>query len=305
MDGPIVVTGGRGFVAGSVIVQASGHCDIHAFARKKAEPSPPDTVWRLFDLRDSDSLHKALGNIRPRAIIHTAAIADIDFCEAHKNEATEVNAEVTRNLAEYCNGTGAKLVFTSTDNVYDGERGHYDEDDPTAPINFYGKTKVEGEGRVASMTAPWVIARVALVMGLPVIGSGNSFLSRMLSVLEKGDELGVPDKEVRSPIDVITLGCALLELALGPVTGKIQLGGNDALDRHAMAQRIAARLGYDPATIMRTNPEKIPGRAPRPRDASLNNTKATRTMKTAFLGVEEGLDRILEGKEGRFPKPTF
>lgn len=284
------------------MAQAAPHLEVHTIARDRLAGAPKDVQWHLLDLSDRPALDAALTNIAPDAVIHAAALANIDYCEAHRDEARNVNVGVTQTVADYCRTSGAKLVYTSTDNIYDGEKGRYTETDPPHPVNYYGETKLEAEACVGALESPWTAARVSLVTGLPVIGEGNSFLSRMMSVLERGEELGVPDGEIRSPIDVITLGSALLELAFNDYNGAIQLGGNDILNRHAMAERIAAALGHDPSKVVVNNPESIPGRAPRPRDASLDNRHARETLQTRFTGVEDGLERVLAARKGQYPE---
>jgi len=242
---------------------------------------------------DADGLSRAFREAAPQAVIHTAAIADIDYCQAHREEARRVNVEMTRVLADLCRENHVRLVYTSTDTVFDGRRGNYREDEPPAPVNYYGQTKAEAERLVAAQEGDWVIARLALVVGLPVLAPGNSFLARMMTLLGEGRQVGVPPDEIRTPIDVITLGRALLELADGDVRGYIHLAGNDVLNRLDMARRIAERLGYPKDRVVPNDPTKIPGRAPRPRDVSLDNRKARSLLKTPMQGLDGGLDLIL------------
>ena len=298
MSKRLLVTGGSGFVAGSVIAHAGPDWEIHAIDRLEPPAFRKGVSWHRIDLRDADDLRRSFRRIRPDAVIHTAALADIDYCEEHQDEAEAVNVGVTRELARLCRELGAKLVFLSTDTVFDGERGHYSEEDSPGPLNFYAQTKVRAENVVAAEAGPAVVARMALVMGLPVLGSGNSFLSRMIPALKAGHEVGIPDIEIRSPIDVITLGHALLELAGNDFTGRIHLAGNDRLSRFAMLRRIVERLGYSPALVVVRNPANIPGRAPRPRDVSLNNARARATLRTPMRNLDEGIDLILAAKEG-------
>lgn len=289
----IVMTGGHGFVAGSIIRQAAGDTALHVLSRKPAPIPLPHVVWHIVDPLDRAQLYAALETIAPTAVIHTAALADIDYCEHHPDLARRVNTELTAHLAEWCCDHGAKLVHCSTDNVFDGTRGDYTESDPPQPVNFYGHTKAESEAAVLAASATHAVVRVALVMGLPMLGAGNSFLARWLPMLRAGEVIGVPDNELRTPIDVVTLGRALLELARNDVGGIIHLSGNDKLNRHQLARRVAARLGYDPESIFVNNPEIIPGRAPRPRDASLRNDRARAELTTPMAGLETGLDLVM------------
>ena len=289
----ILVTGGSGFVAGSVLAQASGDLEVHVMSRGPALVERKRLSWHPMASFEADRIRESVRAIAPDAILHLAAIAGIDYCEAHQDEAMCTNETFTGVLAECAAQCGAKMVYSSTDNAFDGERGRYTETDPPSPVNFYGHTKVAGEKRVEAMGGNWVVARVSLVMGLPMLAEGNSFLSRMLPVLEAGGEVGVPTEEIRSPVDVVTLGRALLELADNDFCGYIHLSGDDVLSRFEMVRRIARHLGYRDEQVVPNDPAALPGRAPRPRDVSLANATAHTVLTTPLCGLEEGLERVL------------
>lgn len=290
----IVVTGAGGFVAGSILKQAPAGSEIHAFTRGDAIAELPGVTWHSADPLDAGSFTYQVEQLAPDAIIHTAANANIDYCQANQAEALEVNAHMTQRMAALATRIGARLIYCSTDNVFDGEKGLYDEDDPTSPVNFYGRTKVMGEEYVLAMPRGGVVARVAIVMGLPMLGVGNSFLSKMIPVLARGEQLGVPPLEIRSPVDVVTLGQALLELADHDYTGIIHLSGDDVVNRCEMVRRLAVGLGYSADLVVPNDPTEIPGRAARPTNVALSNKRGHSVLKTALCGLEEGLRRVLE-----------
>lgn len=295
----LLVTGARGFVAGRILDQATHSWEIHALSREISSHKPVSVNWHSMNPFSSSQLTAIFNQIKPHSVIHTAAMADIDYCEAHQQEAELINIEFTRVLAECCQKNKTRLVYLSTDNVFDGVRGFYSEEDTPNPVNFYGKTKLAAEETVTQLLDSFVIARVALVMGLPIIGHGNSFLARMLDVLGSGRQLSVPDEEIRSPIDVITLAQALLELVENDFSGILHLAGNDILNRFEMAQKIAMQFGYSSSDVVPGDPTGLPGRAPRPRDVSLNNKKARSTLKAKFLGVDKGIAVIIENRNAR------
>jgi dTDP-4-dehydrorhamnose reductase len=294
----LMVTGGSGFVAGSVIQQAGDEWEVHVLSGKDALTQRQNLFWHKLDLLDDQQLRHVFVEAGPDVIVHTAAIADIDFCESHKELAVQVNIDLTRRVADLCRAAGVRMVHLSTDTVFDGEKGSYLETDPPGPVNYYAETKVVAETIVSGMPGDRVIARLALVMGLPMLGAGNSFLPRFVAMLEQGAEIGMSTEEIRTPIDVVTLGRALLELAGNDVQGYIHLAGNDALTRFEMAQRIAARLGYPKSLIVAKDSGSTPGRAPRPRDVSLNNARARSLLRTPTCGLDEGLELVLAARRG-------
>jgi dTDP-4-dehydrorhamnose reductase len=227
-------------------------------------------------------------------------MADIDLCQAQPDLARAANIDFTRTLATLCADTGSRLVFCSTDTVFDGEHAPYGEDDTPGPVNFYAETKVEAERLVSGLGAQAVIARLSLVVGLPLLGAGNSFLARMIASLKQGRTVGVPGHEVRTPVDVITLGRALLEFAAGDHHGIFHLSGHSRVSRFELARAIARRFEFPQDLILDQASAPSPGRAPRPRDVSLDNRKACAQLKTPMRTLDEGLSLILQTAN-----PTF
>lgn len=285
----LLVTGQNGFVAGSVIAQARKTWQVHGVDYMNPNEFPSDVVCHTLDLRDKEKLVALVEAIQPDAIIHTAAIANIDTCEENQNLARTINVGATETLAGICRAKGVKMVLCSTDSVFDGVKGFYSETDEPHALNYYAETKIEAEKIVLNASTRNVVARLSLVMGLPVFGQGNSFLADTIQKLKAGTPVNFPANEIRTPVDVITLGSALTELAGNKFGGIIHLSGNTRINRYDMAVQIATGLGYNPELIMATNSNSIPGRAPRPDDASLDNSLACRILQTPMLTLVEGL----------------
>lgn len=294
----LLVTGANGFVAGSVLAQAGHDWELHALSRGESSESTRNLPWHVCD-GSPTSLAQLFRELKPDAVIHTAALADIDFCQANPSSARAANVELTRSFANLCAESRCKLVFCSTDTIFDGEHAPYKEEDAPAPVNFYAETKVEAEKIVSASCASSVIARLALVVGLPVMGAGNSFLARMLAALKEGRNVSVPAHEIRTPVDVITLGRALLELAADEHQGIFHLAGNERLNRFEMAQRITRKFGFPERFVTVQARADTPGRAPRPRDVSLANAKACATLKTPMRSFDDALNLILETTTSR------
>lgn len=296
VDMKLLVTGSNGFVAGSIIAQCNPQWELHGIARSVQEWSNSHCIHHQLDMMDKPRLTELISALKPDTVIHTAAMANIDVCEQHPTLAQEVNEGITAHLAQLCNNTGAKLIFCSTDTVFDGIKGNYIETDIPHAVNVYAETKIEAERLVLSASDKNVVSRLSLVLGLPVMGKGNSFLADMMQKLKKGDPVKFPENEIRTPIDVITLGAALIELATSSLTGIIHLGGNTVINRYAMAKQIAARLGYNEELIISTNSNALAGRATRPNNASLNNAKARQLLTTPMRSLNEALELIVNFK---------
>jgi dTDP-4-dehydrorhamnose reductase len=269
---------------------------MHALSGKKPLTQRKGLVWHTLDLKRPEAVNQGLLAIAPDVVIHAAATADIDLCERHPEVARTLNVTLTQAVADSCQRLGARLIYVSTDNVFDGERGNYVEADPPSPINEYARTKAAGEAIVAAVPGS-TIARIALVMGFGLLGGGNSFLERTIPMLRAGQAINVPPEEIRTPIDVLTLGKALLELAAGSFEGTIHLSGDDALDRVSLTRWIAERFGYSPGLVHPRPPNQIGGRAPRPRDVSMSNAKARTVLQTPMIGFNAALDLVVASLE--------
>lgn len=295
----LMVTGYGGFVAGSVVWQAvrGGDWDVYALSLIEPPEERERFHCRQFDLCDSARLESVFAEVRPDAVVHTAAFADIDYCQNNQDAAERVNVGVTRDLARLCGDAGVKMVLCSTDSVFDGVKGMHTEEDAPHAVNFYAETKVRAESIVRELVAQGVVARLSLVMGLPILGAGNSFLAKTLDAFKRGEPVKFPENEIRTPVDVITVGRAFLEVAGGDFTGTIHLAGSTCLTRYEMACRIAEEMGYSRDLVVATDSNAMPGRAPRPNDASLDNAKAKRVLTTPMQTLSSGLELVLRMKE--------
>ncbi|MFQ6078305.1 MAG: SDR family oxidoreductase [Thermodesulfobacteriota bacterium] len=132
-----------------------------------------------FDITRAKETMDAIVGVRPDIVIHAAAYTDVDGCETHIDLARSVNGGGTKHVASACRELGAKMVYISTDYVFDGTKsGAYSEDDPTCPINAYGRSKLEGERWVRTLVDQFVIVRTAWLFGR----GGNNFVQTILKL---------------------------------------------------------------------------------------------------------------------------
>lgn len=293
----ILITGGGGFAPGNIISKSPKDWDILTIDRVFPGKLPEGVKPLEMDLTDIKALENVFLDHSPEVVVHTAAVSDIDVCEHNRDMARKVNIDVTAQIAEYCARSGAKLIYFSTDSVFDGKKGMYIEEDLPAPLNFYAETKVKSEELIKKGLNNWVIIRPSLIVGLPVSGTGNSFLKKTLDSVAEGREAAFPKEEIRTPLDVITLSLCVWELAGTDLTGYFHLSGNDRLSRYEMALKIADKFNFSRDLIIAKKPEAAGGRALRPADVSLDNGKAKGTLKTPMRSLMEGFDLIIENEK--------
>jgi dTDP-4-dehydrorhamnose reductase len=222
-------------------------------------------------LSDLAGVEKAIAAADPEVIIHTAAIASAESVRLQPRLAWAVNVEATRRLAEWADRHGRRLIFTSTDLVFDGSRSWYHEHDTANPILDYGRTKRAAELLVTA-GARNLAVRVSLLYG-PGPPGREGFFDRAVSSLRRRTPLHFFADEYRTPLDYATAARALVRLAASNAAGLIHLGGRERLSRFDLMRQAAGALGIDPALVLPGSRLDAPAAEPRPADASLATTR--------------------------------
>ncbi len=260
MNGRLLVFGGGGFVGGVLCALAlRDGWDVHV-ADAAVRDALPDATWHRIDITDAAAVAALTGVVRPDAVVDLAAVADIDRAERERELARAVNVDAAGSIAAAAAAAGAACVYFSSDAVFAGTAERYAEDDPLAPVNWYGQTKADGERAVREAHPTAAIVRISLVLGFPVT-DGNSFLAGLEKKLKAGQAVPSPAEEIRTPIDVLTLSAAVLELCRTRFAGTIHLGATDSVDRFTLTRRAAELLGYDAALVTAQPPAAAPARA--------------------------------------------
>jgi len=285
----LLVTGGSGLVGGHVWDVARNDWEVFATYSSHSCAYPKVTFLPM-DLENDDSIRSVITQVKPHAVIHCAAWPNIDICESEPERAFRINTEGSEILARACEEIQCRLIFTSTDMVFDGEKGSYSESDETHPINVYGQTKLAAEEKIQAACPNSVIARVALVYGKPQI-HGNSFSEKILNAAGEGKVMNLFTDQIRTPVLVNDLARALLELADHDFQGIIHLGGATQVDRYQFGLRFADLRKIPKALIQPVTMDTVRPKAPRPRDVSLDTRLAQRILQTRLSGYYEGLER--------------
>ena len=269
-----LVTGSSGFL---------GEVALTQFSKKHTALGTYHTTNKgerlQLDITDEKKVLDLFYSIRPKVVVHTAALADLDYCEEHSAEARKVNVIGTRNVALACRAVGAKMVYISTDQVFDGENGPYSEEDIPSPANVYGRTKLESEGVVKSILADYLIVRTPLILGL-----GSRFVTGLLKACEAGKEARLPVDIYANPIAAQSLTEIIEELVSKGKTGVYHVGGAEYLNRYEIAVRLADVLKFDRSRLIACNSDDTHRKARRSRKGGLRTDKLKRE-----LGLKEDI----------------
>lgn len=288
----ILITGASGFLGGHLCGPAAKRQQVYgAYSRHSALPAEATPV--LLDLAEGERIRPVLQAVDPETIIH-AAVLQVDECEAQPELARLINVEATRVIAQWCREQGRRLVHISSDLVFDGAAGWYEETDIPKPISVYAETKREGELAALAHCPHAAVARLPLLYGLPS-ARGYCFFAGMLERLRRGEQVTVFHDQYRTPGLVGNMAAAILELSETGFSGIIHLGGARRCSRFEFAQTLCRMAGLSASLLRPVSMFEVQLPAARPRDVSLKNTIAPSVLRTPLIGFEEGL-RTLVGR---------
>jgi dTDP-4-dehydrorhamnose reductase len=226
---------------------------------------------RPVDLTDEGQVLAALREADPELILHTAAMSAAEEVRKDPRRGQAVNVDATRRLAGWCGEKDRRLVYTSTDMVFDGTRSWYREDDEPRPILAYGRTKAEAEPTVLAVPGG-LVARLSLLYG-PSRAGRDSFFDQALAALRNGQPRVFFEDEFRTPLDYRSAARSLVRLAEAEVRGIVHVAGRERVSRFELMRRVAAALGIDPALVRANRLRDTASAEPRPADLSLDTTR--------------------------------
>ncbi|WP_066055823.1 dTDP-4-dehydrorhamnose reductase [Robertmurraya korlensis] len=242
------------------------------------------------DITDEAAVSAFVQNLEPQAIIHCAAYTNVDAAETDQEGAYKVNALGTKYLAEAAKHVDAKMVYVSTDYVFDGNGTEpYEVDHPTSPLGVYGETKLAGEKILQDTLDKCFIVRTAWVYGI----NGNNFVKTMLKLAQDRSELGVVYDQVGSPTYTVDLAGFLVELVDSDKFGIYHASNEGVCSWHEFAVEIFNQAGLDIKVNALTS-EEFPRPAARPKYSVLSKKKIVNQGFTPMRDWKEALKDYLK-----------
>lgn len=282
----IIGTGLSGLV-GSRIVELLSSYEFEDISRKTGT-----------DIADKDAVLSRIETSEAPVILHMAAFTNVDGAEEQKNlgeesDAWKINVVGTENVVKAAEATGKKLIYISTDFVFDGNNtptGGYTEEDTPHPINWYAATKYEGEKKVQAAQIPWIIIRIAYPYRAQF--EKNDFFRAMKNRLAQGQPIAAITDHTYCPTFIDDIAPALNALIMHNATGIYHVTGNQSLSPYNAAIDIAEIFDLDKNLISTTTrAEYFKDKALRPFDLSMNNGKI-KSLGVSMIGFEQGLEEI-------------
>jgi|AntRauTorckE6833_2_1112554.scaffolds.fasta_scaffold00931_9 dTDP-4-dehydrorhamnose reductase len=266
----ILITGASGFLGYTLAQHAKGHHTVYGSQHKY--PLRLEGVSSVnANLGDFRDVRKLIHGTQPELIFHLAAMSNPNQCEQNPELSYDVNVSITRYMAKAAEETGARLIFTSSDLVFDGSKAPYDENDIPAPINRYGRQKAEAEKAVLDY-ARGTVCRMPLMFGVKSPTSG-SFLQPMIQFLLANQNLNLFVDEIRTPLSADKAAEGLLLMA-EKEPSLVHLAGDQAIDRYDFGLLLCDLLGAPIDLLIKRNLSDISFDASRPANTSMKNDRA-------------------------------
>ncbi|MEW6096740.1 MAG: SDR family oxidoreductase [bacterium] len=281
----ILIIGASGFV-GSFLYEILAKEDevIGTFYPRESEVKG----FQYLDITDRKSVEVLIREIKPHVIILTAALTYVEYCEDHQKEAFDINVLGTTNVVLMAKEVNAKLVFFSTEYVFDGKKGPYSEIDLPNPISYYGKTKLEGERVIIDNLNDYLIIRTTVVYGYEK--DGKNFIMQLIQKNKDRQVMNVPLDQYGSPTFRDNLVAATIELIQKDKRGIYNVVGSEVMNRFDFSVLAAEILGLDKSLIIPKTTSELGQRAPRPLNAGLKIDKVKQEIETKLLSPKEGLE---------------
>jgi dTDP-4-dehydrorhamnose reductase len=289
----VLLTGGTGLL--SIAIQQSSPTDMQGFSiyypERKLPVYLPYSIHAA-DVTDRVQMRKVFEWAKPDIVIHTAAIGSVDFAEKNREQTRNVNVGGTDVVAEMCQDFHCRMIYISSNAVFDGRTPFYTEADPVNPINYYGQLKADAEHIVQNSNISWAIVRPILMYGWPYPGERDNPVVWWLRSLKEGKPIKVVDNVFNKPLPAWSCAEVIWEVIRQNRSGIYHAAGRDHLSLYQFALHVAEIFDLDARLITPVPDSYFPEIAPRPKDTSFDTSKMEKELGVKTVGVNEGLARM-------------
>jgi dTDP-4-dehydrorhamnose reductase len=231
-------------------------------------------------------------DIKPEIVVHCAALSSPDACEVDRYACHRMNVELTKRIVSACVDYNVHLVFLSTDFIFDGSKGSYTEMDAPNPVNYYGESKLEAEKLIQASGVVNTIVRTSLVYGVETKLSRPNIITRVIDNLSKNKQYKVPSDQIRTPTYAPDLASAISHICLNRATGIYNISGDQVISVADFAILAAKAFNLNPELLLQVNSNDLTEAAPRPKNTSLDISKAKNDLNFKPTPIEMALGKI-------------
>lgn len=297
MKKKILVTGSNGLLGQKITEQVLADQGVNLIATNRGSnkyPIKEGYVYEQMDILDREQVEAVLEKYKPDALIHTAAMTNVDMCHQQNESCWDLNVKATAFLVSLSEKLGIHFIYVSTDFVYDGLNGPYKEDDEPKPVSFYGESKLEGERVAQQMKGNWAIVRTILVYGILKDMSRSNIVLWAKGALEKGLPINVVNDQWRMPTLAEDLAKACLLMVEQQAKGIYHISGKDMMSIAELVGRVARFWGLNEGLINEVTSDTLAQEAKRPQKTGFILDKAMTDLSYQPHSFEEGLALVRE-----------
>ncbi len=291
----ILITGSNGLLGQKLVslLANKSNCQLIATARGEARFSIPNNViYQSLDITDAQACISVVNTFSPDAIIHAAAMTNVDACENQRELCDLINIEGTRNIIQAIGNRQTHLVHISTDFIYEGDEDEYFEDSKANPLSYYGTSKWKSELLFENVSFPYSILRTVLVYGVLEDLSRSNIVLWAKGALEKNQEINVVDDQYRCPTLAEDLALACSDVVAQKATGVFHVSGKEFLSILDLVYKIADFWSLDRNLIKSIKTSSLNQAAKRPVKTKLNIIKAIKQFNYQPKSIHEGLTLV-------------
>lgn len=242
------------------------------------------------DITDADQVNKVIKEAAPDAVIHCAAYTAVDAAEDNEEICRKVNAQGTENIAKVCEELDIKMMYISTDYVFNGQGERpWEPDDEREPLNVYGQTKYEGELAIEEHVKKFFTVRIAWVFGV----NGKNFIKTMLNLGKTHDHLTVVDDQTGSPTYTYDLARLLVDMIQTDKYGRYHATNEGLCTWYEFACEIFKQAGMN-VSVAPVSSDEYPAKAKRPSNSRMGKSKLTANGFTPLPTWQDALSRYLK-----------
>lgn len=292
----ILTTGSNGLLGQKLTEKVLAEGRVKLVATSKGinrYPVSDGYEYAEMDILNATEVRAVIERYQPDAIIHTAAMTNVDTAEASRSLCYELNVSAVQTLLSLCEERKIQLIHLSTDFVFDGANGPYKEDDAVSPVSYYGESKVLAEQLLRKSTANWAILRTILVYGITNDMSRSNIVLWAKGALEKGLPINVVNDQWRMPTLAEDLAEACLLAVDKNVKGIYHVSGKDYMSIADLVRKVADYWSLDKSIISEISSESLNQSAKRPVKTGFVLDKTIRDLDYKPHSFEEGL-RIVD-----------
>lgn len=293
----VLVTGSNGLLGQKITSTILSGKQFNLVATSKGENRFKTTqgyTYAEMDILNPANVREVLERYKPDAIIHTAALTNVDKCETEKELAYALNVEAVKTLITICEEYKIQLVHLSTDFIFDGQNGPYLESDVPNPLSYYGKTKSEAEELVKNASCKWAILRTIIVYGIISDESRSNIVLWAKGALEKGTPINVVNDQWRMPTLVEDLADACLLVVEKDAHGVFNISGKDMMSISELVFKVAYFWDLNKELITEISAASLNQSAARPMKTGFILDKAIHELGYAPRSFEQGLALVDE-----------